>query len=468
MISTYPALLALFLLAVQFPVRLSDGTIEASNTKSSANVAQNPTTDASAFPFDGFVPENGFDVHDPAIIDFNGHYICFSTSGNGFGVIRTSNDLIHWKVHGPIIRETPEWLRKAIPQHHSIWAPEARRFGADGLRVYYCASRAFGHNTSYIGVAQCDKFDPDNPTEGWHDLGLVISSDEQHDNFNAIDPSTVLDRSGRLWMYFGSYWSGLYVVELDPQTGKLKNPDNPRKVLIARNTEDKANGLEAPSSLYKDGFYYLFVSYGLAAAGVRSTYHIVVGRSATPDGPFTDSTGKGMVDGGHEDFLNSSYPMFGPGGQTPFQDSKGRWLIALHYYNGTRVWYGHVWGKPTLQVREILWGQDGWPLPGLPVTPETVALQNHKLKSVVGMWVHQVDFGEPQRLEIKKDGTCVLNGKLDGTWKVTDSSLELKWPGDSATDFWTDSLVLGYENHYYAGRNQTRLLIRGYRLEGGN
>jgi arabinan endo-1,5-alpha-L-arabinosidase len=421
-------------------------------------------SDDSAFPFDGFVPENAVDVHDPAIIDFDGHYICFSTSGNGFGVVRTSDDLIHWKVHGPIIRQTPDWLRQAIPQHRSIWAPEARRFGKVGLRLYYCASQAFGHNTSWIGLAQCDHFDPARPAEGWHDLGPIIDSKEGRDNFNAIDPSTLLDPTGRLWMYFGSYWSGLYVVELDPDTGMLKQPSNPDKTLIACNTEDRGNGLEAPNGIYKDGYYYLFVSYGLAAQGVRSTYHIVAGRSKNPQGPFMNAAGIDMVQGGHEDILNASAPMFGPGGQTVVQDTKGTWLMALHYYDGRVNWHGHVWGKPTLQVRQLLWAKDGWPLPGLPVTPKTNELLRKKEDNVVGTWLHQVDFGAIQRVEIKSAGICVLNSEIKGTWTKDGDTLEFKWPGDEPGTQWVDSLILGYGDQYYVGRNQGRLVIRGFRI----
>jgi arabinan endo-1,5-alpha-L-arabinosidase len=43
-------------------------------------------------------------------------------------------------------------------------------------------------------------------------------------NFNALDPALLEDRDGRLWLSFGSYWSGLKLVELDPATGKMLTP----------------------------------------------------------------------------------------------------------------------------------------------------------------------------------------------------------------------------------------------------
>jgi len=418
--------------------------------------------DDSAFPFDGYVPEGDFGVHDPDVIEFNGHYICFATSGNGFGSMKTSPDLIHWKDRGPIMPETPEWLRKSIPQHRSLWAPEAHRYGK-GLRLYYCASMAFGHNTSWIGVAECPNFDPDKPNEGWHDLGPVIESKEGRDNFNAIDPSILIDPSGRWWMLFGSYWSGLYETELDPATGKLKSTDPSALKLVAKNPADRANGIEAPSAIYKDGYYYLFVSYGLAAQGVRSTYHTVLGRSETPDGPFVDANGKSMVDGGHESFLDSSWPMFGPGGGTATLDEKGRWLFACHYYDGRALWRDHLWGLPTLQVRQIMWSDDKWPLPGLPVTPDTEKMAGKKLASPVGTWLQQVDFGRTQTLDIKADGSC-SDGRSEGKWTLQGDELQIKWPiaGEDG-QFWTDDLKLSYGGNYFVGRNNGHVLIRGYK-----
>ncbi|AIE87130.1 glycoside hydrolase, family 43 [Fimbriimonas ginsengisoli Gsoil 348] len=415
----------------------------------------------SAFPFDGFVPENGVGVHDPSICDFDGHYVCLNTNGNGFGMMRTSTDLIHWHVDGPVLPATPDWLQKAMPQHRSIWAPEAIRHGRDGLRMYYCASAAFGHNNSWIGVAECPHFNLLKPTDGWIDLGLIIDSKEGRDNFNAIDPSILVDAKGRQWMFFGSYWSGLYVAELDPTTGKLLHSDRSDMTLVARNPLDKANGIEAASAVYRDGFYYLFANYGLAAQGVRSTYQIVVGRSASPNGPFVDSQGRTMVEGGHEDVLKTSSPMFGPGGGAAFRDSKGRWLLSLHYYDGRKPWHGQVWGVPTLQVRDLLWSPDGWPLPGLPIMPESNELNRHPQKSPVGHWRHQGDFGAVSEVDIRRDGTFEIEGKRRGKWSRTGDELKLTWDPDSA---FTDTVQLAYAGNYYIGRNTSNQIIRGVRV----
>ncbi|MHB8636600.1 MAG: arabinan endo-1,5-alpha-L-arabinosidase [Fimbriimonadaceae bacterium] len=420
----------------------------------------------SAFPYDGYVPEGGVGIHDPAVIEVGGRYFCFNT-GPGFCTVRSSPDLMHWKIEGPILPETPAWLRSTSPGHRSIWAPEAVRIGTE-LRVYYCASARFGHNESWIGVAECRNFDALHPTKGWHDLGLIIGSRDGQDNFNAIDPSVLIDPNARQWLVFGSYWSGIYSAELDPATGKLKDPSPAGRTLVATNPADRANGIEAPCRIFRDGYYYLFVNYGLAAQGVKSTYRIVVGRSKNPEGPFVDSTGKPMTEGGHEDVLSASSPMFGPGGGVEFQDSTGRWLMSFHYYDGRKFWHGHVWGVPTLQVRELLWTADGWPAPGLPITPETIALAAHPVSSPVGDWLQQVDFGWVAPLSIHADGTCTLGKTEYGTWTLSGNHLQFRWPKVGLPgDTWIDDVQVASGGHYFVGRNQARAVIRGVRQERG-
>jgi arabinan endo-1,5-alpha-L-arabinosidase len=422
-----------------------------------------PYLDFSAFPYDGYVPEGGVGTHDPAVMEFKGHYFCFHT-GPGIGNFRSSTNLLHWKTEGPIIDSTPDWLAKAVP-HRSVWAPEAIKWG-DGLRLYYCASARFGHNESWIAVAECPHFDPEHPKVGWHDLGPIIAS-KDGDNFNAIDPDVLTDPTGRQWMYFGSYWSGVYAAEIDPATGKMKDPSPAGKTLIARNPADRANGLEAPCGIYHEGYYYLFVNYGLAAQGVASTYQIVVGRSKSPSGPFVDANGVAMTEGGHMEMLSASPPMFGPGGGVAFQDDQGRWLMSYHYYDGRRFWHGHVWGVPTLQIRELLWSPDGWPLPGLPITPETIKLQAKERKSPVGKWEQQASFGTVNPLEIHANGACSLPNQ-QGTWKMTDGAIEFHWPKlDSPSEFWVDRVQLADGGNYFVGRNQSGMVVRGVRSEKG-
>ncbi|MGV3613887.1 MAG: arabinan endo-1,5-alpha-L-arabinosidase [Fimbriimonas sp.] len=412
----------------------------------------------SVFPGDGTVARNSEHVHDPTVIAFGGMYFCFSTSGDGFGVLRSSKDLRSWKVHGPILPSQPEWLAKRYA-HKSIWAPDVVVMGKR-LRLYYCASE-FGTNQSVIGMAECDDFDPKNPQKGWRDVGLVYESQRGRDTFNAIDPEVAVDEGGRHWMFFGSYFAGLYAVELNPSTGMLKEGAPP--ILVARNTGERGNPLEACAVIRREGYYYLFVSYGLAAQGVRSTYRIMVGRSKEATGPYVDAAGKPMTEGGHVNVLKSSPPMFGPGHSDVLRAPDGRWLMPYHFYDARQNWHGDTWGLPTLQIRELLWTADGWPVPGMPVEARPPKARSVFSKDLVGQWTHQVDFGRPSEVELSNDGRA-RNGDQKGTWTLSGDQVTIRWPSSDAPGrMWIDRLTVGYGGTYYAGRNTAGAVIRGVR-----
>ncbi len=413
------------------------------------------------FPADDF-HASGADAHDPSVVLVNGTYIMVATSGHEFVPLWTSKDRLNWHAEGPILSQSPEWLRKLIPQHQSIWAPAP--LWVDGsLRVYCCASQKFGSNTSYIGMVENDHFDLHHPTQGWVDRGLLIQSESGKDNVNAIDPDVMVGPDGRHWMAYGSYWGGMFEVEINPQTGLLAHPEK-APLHVASNPDERGNPLEAPVLRYHDGYYYLMVTYGLAAQGVRSTYRTVVGRSQQPQGPFVGFDGKPMNEGGHTDLLKSSPPMFGPGGGNLFQDEKGDWWMAYHYYDSTRHWIRDMWGKPTFQVRRVVWGADGWPLPGLPTGCELVAAHTQS-DSLIGKWLVQVDFSDPAELEFLPNGNA-LSGNQTGRWKQEGHSLIIEWPkADSPADHWVDSLVLDDTCQFYAGRNQTGAVIRGVKRD---
>lgn len=418
----------------------------------------------SVFPGDGWVPGHGRHVHDPTVLWIGGRYWCFSTSGNGFGVLRSSEDLGDWVVHGPVVAERPAWLTERIPQHRSIWAPDVLRLPDGRLRLYYCASARFGANDSVIGAMECQRFDAEKPAEVWRDLGKVIESRPGREHFNAIDPETIIDAEGRHWMFFGSFFSGVYVVELDPETGLLKRPQEPELILVARNSREPGNPVEAPAVMYREGWYYLFLSYGAAAQGVRSTYRIVVGRSRSVTGPYVDLEGRPMTEGGHTVVLKSSPPMFGPGHCDVFQDAGGRWLLAYHYYDGRRYWVDEKWGLPTLQIRLLIWSEDGWPLAG-PVVPEQWAGEEGGEGEVTGRWLHQVDFTDPAELELTVDGRAKWRDR-EGRWQREGRELMIRWPNAEAPGGeWVDRLYLWPGGKGYVGRNQRGLVIRGARLE---
>ena len=97
---------------------------------------------------------------------------------------------------------------------------------------------------------------------------------------------------GRLWMVYGSYSGGIFIVEMDPETG-FPLPDQGYGKRLAGGNHSR---IEGPYILYHpdQDYYYLFLSFG--GLGSRGGYNIRVARSKNPDGPYYDSEGKDMID----------------------------------------------------------------------------------------------------------------------------------------------------------------------------
>jgi arabinan endo-1,5-alpha-L-arabinosidase len=192
-------------------------------------------------------------------------------------------------------------------------------------------------------------FDPLKPGQGWRDQGLVLMS-KDGDDFNAIDPFRIDLADGRAYLAFGSFWSGIKLSELDPDTGKPSRVDAPWIALASRD----GGAIEAASILEHDGRFYLFVSFDKCCKGVASTYNIRVGRADRIEGPYRDRDGKAMLKGGGSLVLAATGRFIGPGGQEAVKTSRGD-MLAYHYYDGD------AGGVAKLQFSPILWSADGWP-----------------------------------------------------------------------------------------------------------
>ena len=291
-------------------------------------------------------------IHDPSVIEIGGQFVAVGTGQQGptHGAIRvkTSPDGVKWTDAGLIGGGPPAWAQAALGFRPSnVWAPSISRRGQT-VFLYYCLS-SFGHNASAIGLMTNTSFDPLKPGEGWQDQGLVLMS-KDGDDFNAIDPFRIDTSDGRAYLAFGSFWSGIKLSELNPETGKLIRADAPRIALASR----QGGAIEAASILEHDGKFTLFVSFDQCCKGVASTYNIRVGRADRIEGPYRDRDGKAMLEGGGSLMLATTGRFIGPGGQEAVKTSKGDWL-AYHYYDGDGA------GASKLQFSPIIWSADGWP-----------------------------------------------------------------------------------------------------------
>lgn len=288
-------------------------------------------------------------THDPStIVRDGGTYWVFHT-GRGCKS-EFSTDLKNWK-EGPLVFPQPlAWWKDAAPgTNFDVWAPDAIKIGARYF-LYYSVS-VFGKRTSVIGLAVNETLDPRAANYAWKDMGPVIQTSEK-DNFNAIDPAICFDEAGKLWLIFGSYWSGIKAVELDPKTGTRVAADSPLHSLAAAKAPSTA--IEA-SYVYRHGeFFYLFVNWGQCCKGVNSTYVVGVGRSRAITGPYTDRDGNDMLKGGGTVFLKTSGRFIGPGHVGILRDGDAE-RCSYHFYDAEEN------GRPKLKVDKLAWGAEGWP-----------------------------------------------------------------------------------------------------------
>ena len=184
-------------------------------------------------------------IHDPSVIEVEGRYAAFGTGGQeptrGAIRVKTSPEGVTWTDAGAIGKGVPKWAVEALGyQPSNVWAPSISRRG-ETFYLYYCLS-SFGGNASAIGLMTNTSFDVAKPADGWKDQGLVLMS-KHGDDFNAIDPFRIDASDGRAYLTFGSFWSGVKLVELDPETGKLKE-NAPAIALASRH----GGAIEAPSN----------------------------------------------------------------------------------------------------------------------------------------------------------------------------------------------------------------------------
>jgi arabinan endo-1,5-alpha-L-arabinosidase len=287
-------------------------------------------------------------VHDPSMAKDGETYYAFMT-GQGIP-IHCSKDLRVWEDCGNVFQVLPDWLTAAVPGVKDPWAPDINFH--DGKYYLYYAGSTFGSNHSAIGLATNATLDESSPNYKWVDQGLVIASDTP-DNYNAIDPNLSYDQAGQPWLSFGSFWSGIKLVKLDPST--YKPAKGAELVSLADYPLSSADAIEAPFITHRGDFYYLFVSRDFCCKGVDSTYNIRVGRAKEISGPYVDQDGKPMLGGGGTLVYDGSARWHGPGGQSIFVEGDTYYLVYHSYdadYNGT----------PTLRIEKLSWDQANWPV----------------------------------------------------------------------------------------------------------
>lgn len=286
-------------------------------------------------------------AHDPALVIDGADWYVFatgSTAGDGNIQIRHSDDGESWEYLGEVWKQKPEWIVESVRGVTNLWAPEVIEH--DGTWYLYYAASTFGSNHSVIALATNTTLDPSDLDYEWVDRGEVFAS-KTSDDVNAIDPGIVVDEHGTPWMAFGSFWSGLSIVELEWPSGMLAEG---AELIPIADRRTPPNAIEAPYIVRHDGDYFLFFSRDSCCRGLQSTYNMAVGRSDSVTGPYLDRDGMPLLENGGTPLLATQGDRIGPGGQSVWGD-----YLAFHYYDGT------AGGAPRLDIRRIIWDAEGWP-----------------------------------------------------------------------------------------------------------
>jgi arabinan endo-1,5-alpha-L-arabinosidase len=286
-------------------------------------------------------------VHDPVVIEADGIFYMFHT-GNNIAA-KTSTDLRAWQNAPDVFTNTsrPAWLVEKVPDVQlNLWAPDISFFGGK-YHLYYSVS-SFGSNRSCIGHLSRASLS----AGGWAEHGPVICSNTTatNESWNAIDPNVIVDEAGTPWLAFGSFWSGIKLIQLDEQGARVGTSLDS---LAHRPNADGA--LEAPFLVRRCGFYYLFVSWDKCCDGVSSTYNTRVGRSPSLQGPYVDRDGTAMLEGGGTLVLEGSTRYRGPGHNAILFTETAAYNV-YHSYDADRN------GASTLRIAELAFDADGWPV----------------------------------------------------------------------------------------------------------
>ena len=190
-----------------------------------------------------------------------------------------SKDLVSWQYVGDAFTEAtlPAWADRT--RGAALWAPDIRY--VDGrYRLYYVVTDTTvtaEPNDNAIGVAFSD-----SPTGPWTDSGGPVvgprrgGAGEPGNFLWTFDPSHVVGPNGTEYLFYGSYYGGIWVTEL--------NADGTRAVGAATRVAID-NKYEGAYVVQRDGWWYLFASSANCCAGPTTGYSVHVGRSLMPSVP---------------------------------------------------------------------------------------------------------------------------------------------------------------------------------------
>ena len=435
-------------------------------------------------------------VHDPSVVKLEegGYYII----GSHLGAARSA-DLKNWQsaansnlgsTRTTFFRDIYKDL--AIPEKWSnttngynlagnMWAPDIIYNPAMGKYCMYLSVNGQVWNSSVV-LCTSDKIDgpytyqgtivysgfTNNKTNNVNDtdvprvlgqnpdISRYLSNGSWNASYgtNAIDPAVFYDESGDLHMVYGSWFGGIYMLELDEKTGlrdynvkyetKANAADAYMGKKIAGGNYVSGEGpyieyMKAPGA--EKGYYYLFVSYGFFNS--NGGYNMRIFRSENPQGPYTDQNGNSAIfprggdniGGNTGERLMSNYqwacndrPFKAQGHNSALMDDDGKLYVVYH------TKFDDAFGFHEVRVHQLIMNEDGW-ITAAPYeySGETLSETGHARDAVVGEYdfifhtlnqrfenEKSADVEKPKTVSLNADGT--VSGAVTGTWAMRGGS----------------------------------------------
>lgn len=360
----------------------------------------------------GSVMVTNVSVHDPSVVKVDDTYYIF---GSHLAAAK-STDLLNWEMISSLsanaaVNESPLFnynytgeIAEGIEWTDGFtgnWAADVIKAPNGKFWFYYnhCAQDnpdtpdvvdEVCWNRSYLGLAEADNI------EGpYKNKGIFLRSGYRNEaeftaypldngqttwngavDPNVIDPAAFYDANGKLWMVYGSYSGGIFVLAMDEETGMPEAGQGYGKKLVGGDFRaiEGAFAMYSPESEY----YYLFYSTG--GFDLNGGYNIRVARSKTPDGPYLDNAGNDIAAigglevgeklmGGFEytQELGETAPAWGyqsPGHNSAYYDeATGRYLLVTHTrFPQTSTEFPNNTEAHQVRVHEMFINSLGWPM----------------------------------------------------------------------------------------------------------
>ena len=413
--------------------------------------------------------------HDPSIFkDTDGTYYVFGTHM----ALSKSTDLINWSNMDKAFRDSfTKEVKDQIRAYNEdssagnwfdyLWAPDVIYNEEMGKYCMYLSANGDNWISNivlltadtvtgpyeYAGTIVYGGFTESNYDAT--DVALVTGEDSVPERYikhgvsnrkwgdeypNCIDPCVFYDDAGNLWMSYGSWSGGIFLLKLDNSTGL-------RDYTVSYETNahsDAYFGKKIAGGKYVSGeasyiqrigdYYYLFISYGNLEA--KGGYNVRIFRSKNVDGEYVDELGNSALFDSYIFNYNLSVGvrLFGgykwrtnltgrvaQGHNSAFVDDDGKAYIVYHSRttNGTEAHF--------VKVNQLFTTKEGWLVASpFETSGETLNENGLSAEEVAGdyeMILHKLDIdyanyevNVPSFISLNADGT--ITGAASGSWSL--------------------------------------------------